>query len=111
MDVTTIIAIVTIVLGIIGTLAKLVWDQSQRRLDAIEADMGKLITKAELDALKKDLDLLERQLNELGNENHAKTADLYRIVDSIRESLADARETIAGFGSTYISRKEHREVK
>lgn len=106
MDTSTWIAIITAIAGVFGALLKIVWDLSQKRLETIETAMNNLVPKGEIEALKKALDDMEEQLKSIDTEHDANAERLNEIIENLRESLADARETIAGFGSTYVTRKE-----
>ncbi len=106
MDTSTWIAIVTAILGVFGALLKIVWDLSQKRLELIEINMNKFVSKEEVEVLRKLIDDMEEQLKSIDSEHDSNSEKLNSIVENLRESLADARETIAGFGSTYVTRKE-----
>lgn len=120
MDFATWIAIIGLILGLIGALVKIVWDMSQKRLETLEGAMTQHATREEithlketiekeLAAVKKSLDTAMHQVQNMDRENDANAAALFNKLEAIRESLADARETIAGFGSTYVTRKEYYE--
>jgi hypothetical protein len=120
MDIATWIAIIGLILGLIGALIKIVWDMSQKRLETLESAMTLHATREEvshlkealekeLEAVKKSLDSAMLAVQHMDRENDANAAALFNKLEAIRESLADARETIAGFGSTYVTRKEYYE--
>jgi hypothetical protein len=111
MDTTTWIAIITAIAGVFGALLKIVWDLSQKRLELIENGMDKLVSKEEVDALRKSITMIEEQIQKIDDEHDTNTEKLNEIVENLRESLADARETIAGFGSSYVTRKEFYEER
>lgn len=106
MDISTWIAIITVLLGVFGALVKVLWDMTQRRLEVMEKSMDKLVSKEEVEALKKSLDTMEQDIHKLHERNDDDNDDMHKIVENLRESLADARETIAGFGASYVTRKE-----
>jgi methyl-accepting chemotaxis protein len=110
-DVATWIGIGTVALGVLGALLKTVWDLSQKRLEAIEGTIGKFVTKDEIETLKKLIEDMDERLQETNRQQDHSSQDLYKTIEAVRESLADARETIAGFGATYVTRKEFYEER
>ena len=66
-----------------------------------------------IDAIKDDVTKVEGDLavavNSIENLDEKEKAS-GKIVEKMREDLADARETIMGFGQDFVTRREWREV-
>lgn len=133
-DLTNGIAILVAVLGLIGMLIKMIRDADMKRLVSVEKDRDEakkefialnaslsstkqrsennsqaiLVTEKRLeDTMSRHFTELNRRLDTMDNSRNAAHDKLSKDFDHMREAIADVRETMAGFGATYVSRKEY----
>ena len=110
LDISTIITIGGATLGLLATLVKMIRDNDMKRLEACETQLAALHDR------QKDILAIIAVLQQNVGENNRRL-DLvnqdvsYAIkkLEDQREHLADIRETIAGFGATYVTRRDFNE--
>ena len=127
-DVPTIVAIVSGLFGGCLVLLKIIRGGDLKRIDALEAENARVVGLANdltrqvaaleekilaVDSLKGDMADLRQGAavasNSLDNLNEKEKA-CSKVVEKMREDLADARETIMGFGQDFVTRREWREA-
>lgn len=75
--------------------------QHAKDLDSMEAK-----SRLEHDKIILRLDYLEKQVDSLSARQGSDYEKHDQIIDDLREVLADIRETIAGFGKDFVTRRE-----
>ena len=128
-------AIVTIVLaalGLIGILVKMLWAHNSARIEKAEKAAQTAKEKADkLDALAEKVTDLCKRVDDLAkaagkvdriqplsekvadlSRRHEDTANRFgRTIEELQEKVADARESISGFGADYVTRKEFNDAR
>jgi uncharacterized membrane-anchored protein YhcB (DUF1043 family) len=132
-DLSNAITIALVILGFIGTLINMLRNGDLKRIASLEKEVedikaanGELkseikANKAAIDlnlthlsgterridtSLEKQFSSVDRRLNESSSKTEVLSEKLTEGFDKMKEALADVRETVAGFGSTYVPRKE-----
>jgi hypothetical protein len=110
-DLTNGVVIVLAILGLIGGLVKLIRDSDMKRITSIEKDLEAIKTSLASAAsdIKSNRAMMDGHVaNHVVSEHRiedvaSKTSDM---IKAHSEEIADIRESIAGFGSNYVLRKE-----
>lgn len=132
-DLSNAITIALVILGFIGTLINMLRNGDLKRIASLEKEVEDLKTtngelKSEIKANKSAIDnsliqisgvekriesniekqflITDKRMSDTHSKTEAISEKLTEGFDKMKEALADVRETVAGFGSTYVPRKE-----
>lgn len=127
-----IVTIVIAVLTLIGVLVKMLWSHSNARVEKIEKAAQAAKEKADkIDALTERVNDLSKRVEDISKvafkadriqSLSERVADLSKRqddnatrfgskIEEMQEKLADARESISGFGADYVTRKEFNDAR
>jgi peptidoglycan hydrolase CwlO-like protein len=109
--------LVTIVLAILGAfwvLIRIIRHLESRKIEELAGDLSDarqsyLSAHKSFSDTDKQVEVIKNQISNLEKENNSlrtEVSELRKKHDEVKDELADMRETIAGFGACYITRKE-----
>jgi chromosome segregation ATPase len=109
--------LVTIALAILGAfwiLIRIIRHLESKKIEELAKDLSEarknyLSGSSSFAETDKHVEVMKNQIANLEKENttlRAEAAELREKHDGVLEMLSDIRETIAGFGAYYVTRKE-----
>jgi septal ring factor EnvC (AmiA/AmiB activator) len=114
-DLATAITVGIFILGIIGGLIKVIRDGDQKKVEETDKANAQKIKELEdkiteinntytanIPVVQTQIANLQTQIQSLNNT----VEDLRKTQNKLSENLADTREAVAGFGASYITRRE-----
>jgi peptidoglycan hydrolase CwlO-like protein len=111
-DLMTGVTIISVIFGLVAALIKIIRDQDMKKIDAIDKTVTSIADKqkdlfAVIASINQNISNTSRRLDDL----ESNVEEIEKKAENQRESLADVRETIAGFGATYVTRRDYNNGK
>lgn len=112
MELDTFLWFIGIVLGIIGTLIGVICWFYYHMIQKIEEKLSTLEDKFNTETVKSDAKYetlthkIEAEAKERADKHDAFGTRVFSEIDKVKEKTGDLGETIAGFGSIYLTRNE-----
>lgn len=127
MSTEVLVTIIIFVLGLLGVLVKMIRDHDLARIAVLERKLAEVQKQAlvltsglssskeiatnQVDELIRRVDVLERRHDEMTRKHDENGQRFGHALEQVRDHIGDMRETIAGFGAIYITRREYSDEK